>query len=548
MRLLDQVRDVRDGSAERAFPIDQWITDYLVPASTQFSYNGTVYQAGGLLQTSPNGPRVQEITASLPSYSAALRRCPPAFAAQLLRALVLSQARFTFRNLPSSSTPRRTFGTQALSVLEQPWPNATTGLLLAKMEWHAGLTGNAFVLRQPDRLRVLRPDWTAIVFGSQQDPDDAAHALDGEVIGYAYQVGGINGTGRGKLYTLLPRDVVHWSPLPDPESAETGMSWITPAIRDIMGDQAATEHKLNFFRNGATPNMVVKGIPAATEAEFNRIVDLIDAKHTGVRNAYRTFYLTAGADVTVVGSDLRQLDFKVTQGAGETRISFLSRVPAAILQIAEGLAGSSLNAGNLGVVRRLWADTWISPTLQDVARALSTIVRVPSDAELWPDMSDMGILREDARDAADIEQIKEATIVAYVNAGFTPDSAVAAVQAQDVSLLKHTGLVSVQLQPPGTTFQKPNGSGPPTLPPAPERADVGPSEGKVGDYKARHLIRWYNEGADGKIPWGSPGDFDACVAVAGQHVRDPKGFCAERHHDVLGIWPATHAKELKGGK
>jgi hypothetical protein len=78
--------------------------------------------------------------------------------------------------------------------------------------------------------------------------------------------------------------------------------------------------------------------------------------------------------------------------------------------------------------------------------------------------------------------------------------------------------------------------------------DVKPGEGPVGDVKARHLIRWYNEGADGKIPWGAPGDFDACVAVAGRHLRDPKGFCAERHHDVLGIWPATHAKEVRGAE
>lgn len=78
--------------------------------------------------------------------------------------------------------------------------------------------------------------------------------------------------------------------------------------------------------------------------------------------------------------------------------------------------------------------------------------------------------------------------------------------------------------------------------------DTSVPEGPVGDVRARHLIRWYNEGADGQIPWGAPGDFDACVRVAGKHVRDPKGFCAERHHDALGIWPATHAKEVRGAE
>ncbi len=475
MGLLERVGEARRATSERAFPIDQWLTDYLIP-STQFNYNGAVYQVGGLLQTSPSGPRIKEISASLPGYAAALRRCPPAFAAQMVRALVLSQARFTFRNKPSTNTPRRTFGTSALSVLEEPWPNATTGELLARMEWHAGLAGNSYVYRQPDRLRVLRPDWVAILYGSKLEPDDPAHALDGEVIGYVYQQGGIKGGNSAKLYTLLPSDVVHWSPVPDPESAALGMSWITPALREIQGDQAATEHKLNFFRNGATPNMVVKGIPAATKEQFDEIVDRLEGSHAGVRNAYRTLYLTAGADVTVVGADLKQLDFKATQGAGETRIALLSRVHPVILAIAEGLAGSSLNAGNFAMARRLWADSWIYPTLQDVARALAPIVRVPGDAELWFDPADMPILREDAKDAAEIESIKAATIGGLVKDGFTPESAIAAVMGQNMNLLKPIpGWLSVQLQPGG-----PGGAPPPasTQPPA-LPATTPPSNGKT---------------------------------------------------------------------
>ena len=42
----------------------------------------------------------------------------------------------------------------------------------------------------------------------------------------------------------------------------------------------------------------------------------------------------------------------------------------------------------------------------------------------------------------------------FTDAGFTPESAIAAVQANDMSLLVHTGLFSVQLQPPGTSNQQ----------------------------------------------------------------------------------------------
>jgi phage portal protein BeeE len=449
--LLERIAAV--GKDEERYSADQWLTQFLAPS--QFNYGGIGYSYG--LNQTLAGQRVQQVANTLPGYAAALRACPPAFAAQMVRALVLSQARFTFRNRPSSRTPRRLFGTTELSILERPWPNATTGELLALMEWHAGLAGNAFTIRQPNRLRVLRPDWCAVVYGSDQEPEEAAGALDGEIIGYVYQNGGI-GSGRSKPQTILPQDMAHWSPLPDSERPGMGQSWVTAALADIQGDRAATQHKLMFFQNGATANMVVSGIPAATKEQFGEIVDAMEAKHAGVANAYRTLYLTVGADAKVVGSDLKQLDFKATQGAGETRVAMLGRVPAALLGISEGLAGSSLNAGNFGMARRIFADSWIYPSLQDLCSAMSSILRVPSDAELWFDTSDMPLLREDAKDAAEIAQLNASTIGQLVREGFTPESAKAAVIGQDMSLLVHSGLVSVQLQVPGSTPTPAGGS------------------------------------------------------------------------------------------
>jgi len=801
--LLERIAAAR-GRQESRYSIDQWLNQYLIPSQVQFGGNGYSF---GLNQTLA-GQRIQAVANTLPGYAAALRACPPAFAAQMVRALVLSQARFAFRNRPSTRTPRRLFGTTELGVLERPWPNATTGELLALMEWHAGLAGNAFILRQPSRLRALRPDWCAVVYGSDQEPDDAATALDGEIIGYVYQNGGI-GSGRGKPQTILPQDMAHWSPLPDPERPGMGQSWVSAALADIQGDRAATQHKLMFFSNGApqpldarvltpagwstmgemrvgaqvigsdgkardvvavypqgerdiyrvtfssgaqvectedhlwsvasiydrrmgitrtmplsqivadgitypsgpakwsvplvapvefddpgplpvdsyllgsllgnakghgaatlachtedvdeqermlapllpggtrmvrrdrdgqaseisfagpgaprpnplraaladlglwglvchekfiperymrasvtdrvallqglidtdgsvdarqpntvrfdnvserlcrqlaelvgalggiatvrpgrsaapgrqeqwrvsisrlpewinpcrlarkagryrptlrggayryirsvefvgrkqaqcigvdsadhlyvtddyvlthnTPNMVVSGVTAATREQFDEIVDAMDEKHSGLANAYRTLYLAAGADAKVVGADLKQLDFKATQGAGETRIAMLGRVPAPLLQISEGLAGSSLNAGNFGMARRIFADSWIYPTLQDLCSAMATIVRVPSDAELWFDTTDMPLLREDAKDAAEITQVQATTIGQLVREGFTSESAKASVIANDMSLLVHSGLVSVQLQVPGSdpTTVPPGGS------------------------------------------------------------------------------------------
>lgn len=65
-----------------------------------------------------------------------------------------------------------------------------------------------------------------------------------------------------------------------------------------------------------------------------------------------------------------------------------------------------------------------------------------------------------------------------------------------------------------------------------------------GDMRATERLRsyWIHGAGAAKIGWGTPGDWSRCVAELGKYVSDPKGLCAEYHHDTLGIWPATHAK------
>ena len=62
-----------------------------------------------------------------------------------------------------------------------------------------------------------------------------------------------------------------------------------------------------------------------------------------------------------------------------------------------------------------------------------------------------------------------------------------------------------------------------------------------------HRYWVHGEGA-AKIAWGSPGDFDRCVAELGKYIGDPKGYCNLAHHAALGYYPATHAKMDHAGR
>jgi hypothetical protein len=141
------------------------------------------------------------------------------------------------------------------------------------------------------------------------------------------------------------------------------------------------------------------------------------------------------------------LDFKVVQGAGETRIAAAAGVHPVIVGLSEGLQGSSLNAGNFGQARRQFSEGTLSTLWRNVSSSLATLVPPPSGAELVVDTRDIPFLREDAKDAAEIAQIEASTIVSLGAGGYKRPSIIAAVVARDMTLLEEDpNWITVQLQ------------------------------------------------------------------------------------------------------
>jgi phage portal protein BeeE len=375
------------------------------------------------------------------------------FACILARALPFSEARFQFQKV-LNGRPGELFGDQSLTLLENPWPNGTTGELLFRMEQDGSLAGNFFATTYESNgrtwIRRLRPDWVTIITGVRGE-SGSPFAVDAEVAGYMYKPPGEQGT------LLLPEDVVHYSPIPDPMAQWRGMSWLSSVLPEIRSDSAATEHKLKFFSNGTLSNMVVTYDATVTKEDFEESVELFKLHHTGKNNAYKAIHLGGGADAKMLGMDLKALDFKAVQGAGETRIAAASGVGAIIARLSEGMQGSSLNAGNYGAAKRQFADMTLRPLWRTASASLSKFAPAPGAARLWTDTRDVAFLKEDLKDAAEILSKDAATISALVTAGYDPDAAVTAVNAGDLSLLKgkHSGMYSVQLQPAGAATSTP---------------------------------------------------------------------------------------------
>jgi phage portal protein BeeE len=290
------------------------------------------------------------------------------------------------------------------------------------------------------------------VTGVPGDDDASPFDIDAEVLGYIYHPKVHRGK-RPDPVLLTPAQVVHYSPIPDPLAQWRGMSWLTPVLQEIDGDKAAMRHKLMFFRNGATSNLAIKYDASIAPDVFTEYVRLFKESHQGVDKAYKTIHLGGGADPVAIGADMKQLDFKVTQGHGETRIAAAAGVGAIIARFSEGMQGSSLNQGNYGAAKRQFADMTLRPLWRMAAASLAkpSVVAVPSGSRLWYDDRDIEFLKEDAKDAADIFAVHANAIRTLTDGGYEPGSVVAAVNALNPTLLQHTGKLSVQLQEPGTT-------------------------------------------------------------------------------------------------
>ena len=426
-------------TAERSFPALSW-SDYQAAVSGQFLYNGLAYS------TSNDDPAdgFKDLVDLVHSQSNVVA------GAAVARASVMSQVRFTFRNIQRRSPNyRQLFGNETLQLLEQPDPgNLTRPSMLHTLELQSSYAGSAYVRRRPDRLEILDPQLVDVVLAGVDDAATVLQRRAGRKIGYLYHEDGRD----GDPVPLMLNEVMHWAPEPHPVYWWRGSSWVTSLLQEIAIDKASTRYLRQFFDKAATPNLIVKPHEMLTSDQIDQYKDVFAKEYAGVNNAFRTMWLGGGSDVMVVGSKLAELDLKSLQGGSETRVAVRSRVPAPILGIREALQGSALTTGNYGAARRLWADGWFSPDVQSLCAAVEWVFPAPAGAEMWYDPADILLLQEDAQDAAQIMATQATALQALDSAGYNADAAVSAVRDGNLSALigAHDGLQSVQRQPTDT--------------------------------------------------------------------------------------------------
>jgi len=367
------------------------------------------------------------------------------FAVEQRRIELFKQARFAYKRYGAGPKPMSAdliIDDEGLSPLANP------AQLLARMLLDADTFGNSYQVMWRDRVRRLNPGWCTIVLGSELEPDDPDVAWDAEPLGVIYKPP--HKPDKGEVFTW--DQVAHFAPIEDPYARYRGMSWMTPVLAEVSNTNAYNQYISKFWENNATPNMVVTFAPDKDVEELQEFRDLFLEKHQGVDRAFRTAFLGGGADIKMVGANLKDLAAKEVTADAFAKICAAGGVPPIVVTIVPGLESASTYA-NYASAHRAFADLTMRPLWLDAVRALSKIVPSPAGAELWYDTSGVSALQADALDDAQVQSQQAQTMRTLWDGGAEPDSVIAAVTTGDWSKLQHSGLLSVQTQAPGSGDQ-----------------------------------------------------------------------------------------------
>jgi Phage portal protein len=349
------------------------------------------------------------------------------FAAILTRMALFSEATMKYQALDD----KHLFGNTSLAKIEHPFgPESTTGDLLARAEQDVSLAGNSYTWDPPgeDRFVRLRPDWITIV--SEAVPVDGGGWYRRK-IGYWFEPPkGVLDKGRGFL--VPAGECVQWAPTPDPAADFRGMSWLTPVMRDVQGDDGLTRYKIKYLQNSASPNLLIRYAQKLQPGTVDSVRERMHARYGGVDNAFKTLILDQGADVTVIGNSLAQMDFSGVSAVGVERILAAASVPGVLVGL-EPLRGAGRGFQES---MQKFANLWGRPHWRSFCGAFSQIMDVPSGNRLWHDTSDIAALQDGEMERAQAALVRMQAVLAGVQAGATMDSAAAAVDAMDLTLLK----------------------------------------------------------------------------------------------------------------
>jgi hypothetical protein len=180
------------------------------------------------------------------------------------------------------------------------------------------------------------------------------------------------------------------------------------------------------------PGLVIKYSQKLGNMTIETLRKRFRAKYGGPERAGNVLVLDEGADLTVAGSTLEQLQFAAVSAAGEKRVCAAGG--PGLLTIL------GFQAGDYTTAIREFADLWARPAWRQCCAALEHLCGGPAanpqvPVRLWYDVSGIAALREGELVRSQSYLVRAQAVASTIQAGMTRVSAIAAAAAADISLL-----------------------------------------------------------------------------------------------------------------
>lgn len=247
------------------------------------------------------------------------------------------------------------FQSDVTELWENPNPFMTSDLLYWYLTWATHVDGNAFIYKARDPQGVVRELWP--ILPHLMEPKLFNPDSNGFIDYWEY-------TPQGQRIVFLPEDVIHVRVGMDPNNHRLGYAPLKATLREVMGDELASQYATALLKNMAIPGVILvpdePGEPGPSEEEAERMREQWRQRFGGQMRG-DVMVASGRMRVETVSFSPQQMDLKMLRRVPEERITAVLGVPAIIANLGAGLDRSTFanmdEAGEHFTERKL-VPTW----------------------------------------------------------------------------------------------------------------------------------------------------------------------------------------------
>ena len=216
-----------------------------------------------------------------------------------------------------------------------------------------------------------------------------------------YSTGLLSGWRIGTM-TMKPEELIHTKDF-NPYNPFRGMSPLKPIDDEVEIDQASLTFNNAFFKNNATPGLILSTPDNLSKDQREQLKAAIEAKYTSASKAFKTLVLEKGMEPKDAGHTThKEMDFIEQKKLMREEILGIWRVPKALFNITDDLNYATF----MGQMRIFWI-YGLMPIMRKFEDSINKQIVMPYNPNLYIafDYKNIPAFQEDFKERVTTAQI-----------------------------------------------------------------------------------------------------------------------------------------------